>query len=98
MIRRVVSWLIAHPRLTALLGAVSISFSGILYRVSETTPETAAFFRCLYALPILLLAAWFERREVGALPRRSLALAAGADRAARRARGRGADLGRADGQ
>jgi drug/metabolite transporter (DMT)-like permease len=76
--RAAVGLLIAHPRLTALLGAVSISFSGILYRLSETSPETAAFFRCLYALPILLLAAWFERREVGALPRRSMLLAAGA--------------------
>jgi drug/metabolite transporter (DMT)-like permease len=76
--RRFVLVLIAHPRLTALLGAVSISFSGILYRLSDTSPETAAFFRCIYALPILLLAAWFERREVGALPRRSTLLAAGA--------------------
>lgn len=76
--RQVVTWLIAHPRLTALLGAISISFSGILYRLSATSPETAAFFRCLYALPILLLAAWFERREVGAMPRRSAYLAAGA--------------------
>lgn len=76
--RAVVGWLIAHPRLTALLGAVSISFSGILYRLSATSPETAAFFRCLYALPILLLAAWFERREVGAMPRRGAYLAAGA--------------------
>ncbi|MDL2335711.1 MAG: EamA/RhaT family transporter, partial [Chloroflexota bacterium] len=69
--RKVVGWLIAHPRLTALLGAFSISFSGILYRLSATSPETAAFFRMVYALPILLLAAWFERREVGAMPRRS---------------------------
>ena len=76
--RATVRWLIAHPRLTALLGAISISFSGILYRLSATSPETAAFFRCLYALPILLLAAWFERREVGAMPRRGMLLAAGA--------------------
>ncbi|MEA2676120.1 MAG: hypothetical protein QOJ81_261 [Chloroflexota bacterium] len=78
MIRRIVIWLVAHPRLTALLGAVSISFSGILYRLSATSPETAAFFRCLYALPILFLAVWFERREFGAMPRRSMGLAAGA--------------------
>lgn len=77
--RSLVLLLVAHPRLTALLGAVSISFSGILYRLSETSPETAAFFRSFYALPILLLAAWIERREVGALPRRSMffALVAG---------------------
>ncbi len=78
MIRAGVAWLIAHPRLTALFGAIAISFSGILYRLSATSPETAAFFRCLYALPILLIAAWFERREVGTMPRRSMYLAAGA--------------------
>ena len=55
MIRDSVAWLAAHPRLTALLGAISISFSGILYRLSESSPETAAFFRMVYALPILML-------------------------------------------
>jgi len=52
----------AQPRLTALLGAISISFSGVLYLYSNTSPETAAFFRCLYALPLLLFAAYLERR------------------------------------
>jgi drug/metabolite transporter (DMT)-like permease len=78
VIREIVRWLIAHPRLTALLGAVSISFSGILYRLSATSPETAAFFRGFYALPILFLALWVERREVGPMPRRGAYLAAGA--------------------
>jgi drug/metabolite transporter (DMT)-like permease len=81
VIRRTVEWLVAHPRLTALLGAVSISFSGILYRLSATSPETAAFFRMAYALPILVIAVWFEqrgRREGGALSRRSIYLTAGA--------------------
>jgi drug/metabolite transporter (DMT)-like permease len=78
VIRASVGWLIAHPRLTALLGAFAISFSGILYRLSATSPETAAFFRCLYALPILFLATWIERREGGAMSRRGIWLAAGA--------------------
>jgi drug/metabolite transporter (DMT)-like permease len=78
VIRRVVGSLTAHPRLTALMGAVAISFSGILYRLSAESPETAAFFRMLYALPILLLAVYFERREVGPMPRRSMWIAAGA--------------------
>jgi drug/metabolite transporter (DMT)-like permease len=78
VIRAVVGWLIAHPRLTALLGAVAISFSGILYRLSATSPETAAFFRMFYALPVLLLAVWFERSSVDPLPRRGVILAAGA--------------------
>jgi drug/metabolite transporter (DMT)-like permease len=74
--RSLVRLLIAHPRLAALLGALSISFSGVLYRFSEVSPETASFFRCLYGLPILLAAAWFERRELGPLPRRGVVLAA----------------------
>jgi drug/metabolite transporter (DMT)-like permease len=61
--------------MTALLGAISISLSGIFYRLSETSPETAAVFRSLYGLPILVIAAWFERRELGPLPRRSVLLA-----------------------
>ena len=62
MLRSFVRFLAAHPRMTVLLGAFSISFSGVLYRLSETTPETAAFFRCLYCLPILVVAAYIERR------------------------------------
>jgi drug/metabolite transporter (DMT)-like permease len=75
-LRRFVRALIDHPRITALLAAFSLSFSGILYRLSETSPETASFYRCLYGLPILFAAAWFERRELGPLPRRSIYLAA----------------------
>lgn len=74
--RSFVRLLIAHPRLTAFLGALSISFSGVLYRLSEVSPETASFYRALYGLPILVAAAWFERRELGALPRRGVVLAA----------------------
>ena len=66
----------ARPRLTALLGAVSISLSGVLYLYSDTTPETATFFRSLYGLPLLVLAAVIERRSAGPLPRRGVLLAA----------------------
>ena len=51
----------ARPRLTALLGAISISFSGVLYLYSDTSPETASVFRCLYGLPILVAVAWLDR-------------------------------------
>jgi drug/metabolite transporter (DMT)-like permease len=68
-----------RPRLAALLGAVAIASSGVLYRLSEVTPETASFFRCLYGLPLLVLATWFERQRVSPLPWRAkwLALFAG---------------------
>jgi drug/metabolite transporter (DMT)-like permease len=70
-----VSAVLARPRLCALLGAISISFSGILYLFSDTSPETASFFRCLYGLPLLALAAVIERRSAGPLPRRGVLVA-----------------------
>ncbi len=73
--RGLVALLAAHPRLTALLGALSISFSGVLYRLAEVSPETATFFRSLYGLPLLLAAAYFERRERGPLPRSGVKMA-----------------------
>jgi drug/metabolite transporter (DMT)-like permease len=76
MLRSVVGALTAHPRLTAFLGAMSIAFSGVLYRYSETSPETASFFRCFWGLPILFLAAYVERRERGPLPRRAIVFGA----------------------
>jgi len=70
----------ARPGLSAVGGAICIAFSAILVRLADVSPDTAAVFRCLYALPALgLLAAW-ERRRFG--PRtareRRLALVAGA--------------------
>jgi drug/metabolite transporter (DMT)-like permease len=62
----------ARPRLTALLAAISISFSGVLYLYSNTPPETAAVFRCLYALPILVSVAFIERRRGARISRRAL--------------------------
>lgn len=52
-----------RPEATVFVGAVALAFSGILFRLSHTSPETGAFFRCLFALPPLyLLMRWEERR------------------------------------
>jgi drug/metabolite transporter (DMT)-like permease len=59
-----------RPVAAALAGALGIAFSGILYRFSDVSPETGAFFRCLYAVPPLFLLAWLEDRSLGARPRR----------------------------
>jgi drug/metabolite transporter (DMT)-like permease len=67
-----------RPVLAGALGALVIAFSGILVRLAEVSPATAAFFRCAYALPALGLLAWVERRRYGARPRRERLLALGA--------------------
>ncbi|HTC86187.1 MAG TPA: hypothetical protein VK656_05760, partial [Candidatus Acidoferrum sp.] len=54
-----------RPRLTALVGAMCIAFSGIFFRYSGVSPSTATVFRCLYALPFLYLLARSEGRELG---------------------------------
>ena len=63
-----------NPVLTAVFGACTIAFSGVLVRLAEVSPETAAVFRCAYALPPLALLAWLERRRYGARPRRERVL------------------------
>lgn len=50
----------SHPRAAAVAAAVGISTAGILFVLSEASPSTAVFFRCLYALPLLW---WLMRRE-----------------------------------
>jgi uncharacterized membrane protein len=65
----------ARPRLAALLGALSISFSGIFYRWAEVSPSTGTFYRCLFGLPFLAAVAYLERRKFGPLPRATLRLA-----------------------
>ncbi|HWG57344.1 MAG TPA: DMT family transporter [Gaiellaceae bacterium] len=55
----------ARPGLVAVGGAFAIAFSGILVRLADVEPSTAAFFRCLYALPFLLPLALRERRLYG---------------------------------
>jgi drug/metabolite transporter (DMT)-like permease len=60
-------------------GAICIAFSAILVRLADVSPDTAAVFRCVYALPVLGLLAALERRRYG--PRtpaeRRLAVVAG---------------------
>lgn len=65
----------SRPRTAALLGALSIAFSGIFYRYADVSPSTVTVFRCLYGLPILGLVALMERRRYGPLPRRTIGLA-----------------------
>lgn len=59
-----------RPVLAGVLGAFVIAFSAILVRLADVSPSTAAFFRCAYALPVLALLAWLERRRYGARPLR----------------------------
>lgn len=63
------------PRLAAITGALAIAFSGIFYRWSGSDPATAVVFRCLYGLPLLLLAARGEVHRVGPMDARSIRLA-----------------------
>jgi drug/metabolite transporter (DMT)-like permease len=60
-----------YPALSALAGAIAIAFSAILYRYSDVSPSTGAFFRCAYAVPPLLLFAWWEDRRLGRRPWRT---------------------------
>ncbi|SDJ32722.1 Permease of the drug/metabolite transporter (DMT) superfamily [Nonomuraea maritima] len=61
--------------LIAIVGALVISTSGPLVRLSEVTPATSAFFRCLYAVPPIVLLAWLERRRLGPMPGKAAAAA-----------------------
>jgi drug/metabolite transporter (DMT)-like permease len=61
-----------------MAGAVCIAFSGILVRLANVPPSTAAFYRCAYALPPLALLALWERRRYGPRPRSQQTLALGA--------------------
>jgi drug/metabolite transporter (DMT)-like permease len=58
----------SYPRAAATTAAVSISFAAILFVLSEASPSTATFFRCLYAVPLLW---WLMRREDAAYGSRS---------------------------
>ena len=64
-----------RPVLAAVLGALSIAFSGILVRLANVEPATAAIFRCAYALPALGLIAFAERRAYGPRPAEQVRLA-----------------------
>jgi drug/metabolite transporter (DMT)-like permease len=64
-----------RPVMTAVLGAMSIAFSGILVRLANVEPATAAIFRCAYALPALGVIAYLERRRHGPRPAAQIQLA-----------------------
>jgi drug/metabolite transporter (DMT)-like permease len=49
----------------ALAGALTIAFSAILVHQAGVHPATAAIYRCAYAVPVLGLLAWLERRRYG---------------------------------
>jgi drug/metabolite transporter (DMT)-like permease len=66
----------ARPRLAALLGAMCIAFSGILYRWAAVSPSTGTVFRAVFGLPLLGFVAWLEYRRYGRLPTRTVRLAA----------------------
>jgi drug/metabolite transporter (DMT)-like permease len=66
----------ARPRLAALVGAMCIAFSGVLYRWAEVSPSTGTVFRALFGLPLLGFVAWLEYRRFGGLPARTVRLAA----------------------
>jgi drug/metabolite transporter (DMT)-like permease len=57
-----------NPLLTAGLGAACISASGILIKLADTGEGTAAFYRCLLALPVLITLALLEQRRRGPRP------------------------------
>jgi drug/metabolite transporter (DMT)-like permease len=62
------------------VGALGVSSSAIFIDLSGTSPGTASFFRCLFALPLLWPFCAAERRREGAptWQRRAVAAAAGA--------------------
>ncbi len=64
-----------RPRLAALLGALCIAFAGIFVRYADVSPITATFYRCLYALPALLLLTVREERGLGRRSPRQTAVA-----------------------
>src|SRR6476620_2922021 len=69
------STLARRPELTVLVGAVAISFSGILFRLSHVSPSTGAVCRCFWALaPLWVIARW-EQRRWGRRPLRARQLA-----------------------
>jgi drug/metabolite transporter (DMT)-like permease len=46
-------------RLIGLAGTIVISFSAIFVRLADVSPQTAAFYRTTYALPVLFVASRF---------------------------------------
>jgi drug/metabolite transporter (DMT)-like permease len=69
----------SRPVTAAVLAALTISFTGILVRLANVEPATAAVFRCVYALPVLWWLARAEERRFGprAAGQQRLAIIAG---------------------
>lgn len=69
-----------RPVLGVAVGAVCVSASAVLVGLAHASPGTTSFYRCLLALPPLLVLAVRERRVAGAPGRRAqvCALVAGA--------------------
>lgn len=64
-----------RPVAIAALGAMFIASSGVLVRLASSSPVTVAFYRCVYALPLLGLVTYLEKRRFGGLPQRTRNLA-----------------------
>ena len=64
-----------RPVLVVLGGAVAIASSGILFRLANVSASTAAFYRCVWALPPLWLLARWEDSRFAPRPRRARVLA-----------------------
>ena len=64
-----------RPIATAAAGALFIASSGVLVRLASSSPVTVAFYRCVYALPVLGLVTYLEKRRFGGLPQRTRNLA-----------------------
>jgi drug/metabolite transporter (DMT)-like permease len=60
----------------AVAGALCIAPSATLVGLAGVAPATAAFFRCAYALPLLGVLAWRERRRLGGRTAREVRTAA----------------------
>ena len=63
-----------NPVLPALLGAACISSSAIVVRLADVAAGTTAFYRCLLALPVLIVLSVLERRRRGSRSVRSRTL------------------------
>ena len=65
-----------RPVLAGIAGATCIASSATLVRLADVAPATAAFYRCLYALPVLGLLTVLENRRLGPRSARDRGLAA----------------------
>lgn len=54
-----------RPQFATALGAVGVSSSGLFVALSNASPGTATFYRCVFALPLLAPLAIAERQRCG---------------------------------